>query len=202
MSLDHEINVVKLLYKKIKNHSIEIPWPPEDIPKLLDTFCTILMSGLPRKTKSKVLLQIVIQMIPQVLMTVWLSFRRLSHCPEPHLLVYNASWRHANVLCGAWAWVLFLLFAVVLEAYNQVEYIWIEISRLQLFADYFVRDSVKCLTKVKWQDLNKVFIIIQPPEPIMLTLYKRHRGIAMFLTSKLIHTNHRLKHHQNLLFAD
>ena len=45
MSLDHEIHVVKLLYKKIKNHCIEIPWPPEDIPKLLDTFCTILMSG-------------------------------------------------------------------------------------------------------------------------------------------------------------
>ena len=60
MSLDDETKAVtiaaKLLNEEIKNHSNEMPWPPEEkdlccnkvadyIPKLLDTFCTILVSG-------------------------------------------------------------------------------------------------------------------------------------------------------------
>ena len=50
------INAAKILNKKIKAHPIQMPWPPEEkdlnankvsdyIPELLDTFCTILMSG-------------------------------------------------------------------------------------------------------------------------------------------------------------
>ena len=50
------INAEKVLNEKIKNHSIEMPWPPEEkdlgsnnvaeyIPELLDIFCTILLSG-------------------------------------------------------------------------------------------------------------------------------------------------------------
>ena len=60
MSLDDETKAVtiaaKLLNEEIKNHSIEMPWPLEKkdlccnkvadyIPKLLGTFCTILVSG-------------------------------------------------------------------------------------------------------------------------------------------------------------
>ena len=50
------MNAAKVLSEKIKNHSVEMPWPPEEkdldsnnvaeyIPELLDIFCTILLSG-------------------------------------------------------------------------------------------------------------------------------------------------------------
>ena len=50
------MNAAKVLNEKIKNHSVEMPWPPEEkdldsnnvaeyIPELLDIFCTILLSG-------------------------------------------------------------------------------------------------------------------------------------------------------------
>ena len=50
------MNAAKVLNEKIKNHSVEIPWPPKEkdlgsnnvaeyIPELLDIFCTILLSG-------------------------------------------------------------------------------------------------------------------------------------------------------------
>ena len=50
------MNAAKVLNAKIKNHSVEMPWPPEEkdlgsnnvaeyIPELLDIFCTILLSG-------------------------------------------------------------------------------------------------------------------------------------------------------------
>ena len=50
------MNAAKVLNEKIKNHSVEMPWPPEEkdlgsnnvaeyFPELLDIFCTILLSG-------------------------------------------------------------------------------------------------------------------------------------------------------------
>ena len=50
------MNTAKVLNEKIKNHSVEIPWPPKEkdfgsnnvaeyYPELLDVFCTILLSG-------------------------------------------------------------------------------------------------------------------------------------------------------------
>ena len=53
------MNAAKVLNEKIKNHSVEMPWQPEEkdldsnsvaeyIPELLDIFCTILLSGQTR----------------------------------------------------------------------------------------------------------------------------------------------------------
>ena len=50
------MNAEKVLNEKIKNHSVEMSWQPEEkdlgtnnvaeyIPELLDIFCTILLSG-------------------------------------------------------------------------------------------------------------------------------------------------------------
>ena len=53
------MNAAKVLNEKIKNHSVEMLWQPEEkdldtnsvdeyIPELLDIFCTILLSGQTR----------------------------------------------------------------------------------------------------------------------------------------------------------
>ena len=42
------INIAKLPNEKIRNYSIEMPWPPDEKdlgPNLLDTFCNIVISG-------------------------------------------------------------------------------------------------------------------------------------------------------------